>query len=87
MKINFSAIDNNEAISEIESAVASKIVGGDGVGINWNILINDGGVGAANADIGSFNFGAQTVDIDAANSPTGVPHHQATISFSGSMGD
>ena len=86
MKIKLSAIQN-EAISDVQTASASKIVGGDGVGIDWNIVINDGGQGAANADISSFNFGAQTVDIDAGNSANGQPWHQATINFSGSMGD
>ena len=87
MKINISAIKNEKAISDVELSSANSIVGGDGVGINWNILINDGGLGAANADIGKFDFAAQTIDIDAGNSPVGIPWHQATITFSGSMGD
>ena len=87
MKINISTIKNNNAFSEVKAATANEVVGGDGVGINWNIFLNDGGPGAANADIGKFDFQAQTVDIDAGNSPNGRPWHQASIGFSGSMGD
>jgi hypothetical protein len=87
VKINISKIENGNGISNIQTADANKIIGGDGVGINWNIALQDGGPGAANAGISKFDFVAQTVDVDAGNSPNGKPNHSATLIFSGSMGD
>lgn len=87
MKINISTIENENAISEVKTSAANAIVGGDGVTINWNIALNDGGPGAANAGIPAFNFQAQTTDIDAGNSANGKPWHQATLLFNGSLGD
>ena len=87
MKINISAIDDNQVISDVQATTANKIIGGDGVTINWNIQLQDGGPGAANAGIPKFNFFAQTIDIDAGNSFNGKPYHQASLLFSGSLGD
>jgi hypothetical protein len=87
VKINISTIENENGISSVQAIDADKIIGGDGVAINWNIGLNDGGQGAANAGISKFNFEAQTTDIDAGNSANGKPWHQATLVFNGSMGD
>lgn len=87
MKINISTIGNENGISSVQAIDADKIIGGDGVTINWDIALNDGGPGAANAGIPKFNFQAQTTDIDAGNSSNGKPFHQATVLFNGSMGD
>lgn len=87
MKINISTIENGSGISNVQPADANKIIGGDGVGITWKIALQDGGPGAANADISQFDFVAQTTDIDAGNSSDGKPFHQATLIFNGAMGD
>lgn len=87
MKINIFAIENENEISSVQTADADKIIGGDGVTINWNIALQDGGPGAANAGIPNFNFVAQTVDIDAGNSLDGRPNHSATLITSGKLGD
>lgn len=86
MKINISTIENENALSEVKATTADSIVGGDGVTINWDIRLQDGGLGAANAGIEAFSFEAITVDIDAGVNG-GVPNHQATMLFSGSLGD
>jgi hypothetical protein len=86
VKINISTIENENAISEVKAITADNIVGGGGVTINWNIQLQDGGPGAANAGIPKFDFQAITTDIDAENNG-GVPYHQAGLIFSGSMGD
>jgi hypothetical protein len=87
VKINISTIENRNGISNVQTADADKIIGGDGVSINFNIALQDGGPGAANAGIPQFNFVAQTTDIDAANSSNGKPNHQATLILSGRLGD
>lgn len=85
MKINISTIENN-TLAEVKATTANDIVGGDGVTINWDIQLQDGGFGAANAGIKAFKFQAVTVDIDAGVNG-GIPNHQANLIFSGSLGD
>jgi hypothetical protein len=87
VKINISSIENRNGISNVQTADANKIIGGDGVTINFDIALQDGGPGAANAGIPKFNFVAQTVDIDASNSSNGRPNHSAALILSGQLGD
>jgi hypothetical protein len=87
VKINISTIENGNGISSVQTADANKIIGGDGVTINFDIALQDGGPGAANAGIPNFSLVAQTTDIDAGNSSNGRPLHQATLITSGTVGD
>ena len=87
MKINISTIENDKAFSEVKAVTANGITGGDGVTINFDIGLEDGGPGAANAGIPKFNFQAKTIDIDAGNSFNGKPWHQASLILSGKLGD
>lgn len=86
VNINISTIENKSAISDVKTAAANGIVGGDGVTINFDIQLQDGGLGAANAGINDFKFQAITTDIDAGVNG-GIPNHQATLVLQGSLGD
>lgn len=80
MKINISEIATENVLSEVEVIKANGVIGGGGASINFDFLFQDGGPGAANADI-NFEVVGVTQDIDQP------ANHSALLAGSLQLGD